>query len=251
MRALVLAIALATACSADPEPTDTATDTSDTAEAEAPDAVVISLQTRDGVTLAADYHALGASSGPGVVLVHMIPPNSRGDWPVAFRERLVDSGWAVVNIDRRGAGESEGVAEESYQGPNGKYDVEAAVKHLQSEGYGPIAILGASNGTTSMIDYAAWAGGEGLPEPAAMAFLSGGSYTEAQTAMSAVPRVPAAFLYPPNEAAWSEAQQEGAPDTWTFTAYPEGAHGTRLFTTSENEAVQSDLVQFLEGAFGG
>ena len=43
-------------------------------------------------------------------------------------------------------------------------------------------MIGASNGTTAMIDYMAWAQSEPTAVPvAAMGFMTGGTYTEAQT----------------------------------------------------------------------
>jgi len=212
----------------------------------APEGGVISLVTQDEVTLAADYHPVDTEGAPAVILLHMIPPsNTRADWPLTFRERLVAQGITVLSVDRRGAGDSEGVASEAYTGPNGKLDVEACASRLRDDGYGSLAIIGASNGTTSMIDYAAWAGEQGLPEPVALAYMSGGAYTTAQTSMADVPDVPAFFLYPPSESAWPEAQQSHDPGTWRFESYEGGAHGTRMFTTSVNEQVQEDLEGWL------
>lgn len=247
MRTLLIPLLLVVACGAD-TPTNNDTTETDPVAWSAPESGVIQLTTRDDVTLEADYQAAASEGAPAVILVHMIPPsNTRADWPQAFRDQLHAKGWTILNLDRRGAGGSGGVAQDAYQGEAGKYDVEAAAKKIAADGYGKIAILGASNGTTSMIDYAAWASSEGLPEPVGLGFLSGGAYTETQTAMSTVPKVPAAFLYPPNESAWPEAQRGLDPVSWTFTAYAQGAHGTRLFTTGERDAVTADLDAFLTG----
>lgn len=245
MRALLIPLALA-ACASEPTPSVDPTD--DVAGWTAPDSGVITLTTRDDVTLEADYQAASTEGASAVILLHMIPPgNTRTGWPEAFRNSLHAEGWTILNLDRRGAGGSGGVATEAYQGEKGRYDVEAAAKKIAADGYGKIAILGASNGTTSMIDYASWAASEGLPEPVGLGYLSGGAYTETQTAMADVPKVPAAFLYPPSEAAWPDAQKPLDPGSWSFTAYDQGAHGTRLFTTAENEAVSADLLTFLKG----
>lgn len=252
MRPLV-AFLLLTACSCSPDSPDTTdTDVVDTEDTDvswvAPDAGVITLETRDGVTLEADYLPAPTEGAPAVVLLHMIPPsNTRADWPASFRDQLTAKGWSVLAVDRRGAGGSGGIASEAYTGEKGRYDVEACAKRLAEDGYGELVILGASNGTTSMIDYAVWAPSEGLPEPVGLAFLSGGSYTEAQTAMEDVPKVPMAFLYPPAESDWPEAQQPLDPGTWSFTSYEGGDHGTRLFTTEVDARVQADLVAFIEG----
>lgn len=206
---------------------------------------VITVETRDGVTLEADFWA-GEPGAPGFVLLHMIPPsNTRTTWPRWFEKDLVREGYSVIAVDRRGAGGSEGVAVEAYEGPNGKYDVEACVLHLQGEGAGALAILGASNGTTSMLDYAAWAPGEGIPEAAALGFMTGGTYTENNTPMTEAPAVPAVFTYSTAEQGWSVDQQPLDPGTWSFLEYPEGAHGTQMFDAAPE--VGPDLIAFFTG----
>jgi pimeloyl-ACP methyl ester carboxylesterase len=216
----------------------------------APGGGQISLETSDGVTLEADYYPVEAEGAPGVVLLHMIPPgNDRTNWPVPFVRSLNEAGYAVIALDRRGAGGSEGVATEAYTGPNGKLDVDAAVAKLEADGYGDLALIGASNGTTSMIDYTVWAAGEGRPVPAALGFMTGGTYTEAQTEMSALPPVPAVFTFSTAERDWSEAQRPldpGGATSWTFHEYPDGDHGTRMFEAAP--AVADDLVAFLQAA---
>jgi pimeloyl-ACP methyl ester carboxylesterase len=215
----------------------------------APGVGVIELETRDGVTLEADYQPSQTQGAPGIVLLHMIPPgNDRNNWPVSFVDALAAQGWSVVRLDRRGAGGSEGNPVEAYEGPHGKKDVEAAVLRLDEDGYGPIAILGASNGTTSMVDYTAWAPGERLPEPVALGFLTGGSYTENQTAMDELPAVPSVFTYSTAESQWSVAQQPLDPGSWSFLEYPGGDHGTRMFAAQP--AVADDLVDFLVDILG-
>lgn len=220
-------------------PDTTDTDTSFTP----PPSEVVTVQTRDGVTLEADLYPTGIAEGPAFVLLHMIPPaNDRTGWPASFIDRLVDQRWAVLALDRRGAGASGGNPAEAYEGEKGRYDVEAAVLDLQARGYGDIAIIGASNGTTSMIDYTVWAGGEGLPVPVALGFMTGGTYTESQTPMSALPDLPAVFTYSTAERAWSEAQRPLDPGSWSFLEYDGGDHGTRMFEAKPE--VAGDLVDF-------
>jgi pimeloyl-ACP methyl ester carboxylesterase len=173
-------------------------------------------------------------------------PWTRTDWPDPFVESLHAQGLAVIRIDRRGAGESGGNADDAFDGETGRYDVEAAVQYLAANGLGKLAVVGASNGTTSLVDYAVWAEGENLPAVAAMAFMSPGSYTENQTAFADVPQVPALFQYPSNESAWPETQQAAAPDLWTFTEYTGTAHGTQLF--ADNDATAAELQMFLVDA---
>lgn len=214
-----------------------------------PGSGVITLTTSDGVALEADYYPSETAGAPGVVLLHMIPPsNDRTNWPTSFVHHLNTEGYAVLVVDRRGAGGSDGVAKDAYEGPNGKLDVAACAEKLAADGFGPLAVIGASNGTTSMLDYAVWAGGAGLPEPVALGFMTGGTYTEAQNPMSAAPAVPAVFTYSTAERAWSEAQRAVDPGGWVFHEYPNGAHGTQMFDAAPE--VEDDLVAFLAGALG-
>lgn len=222
-------------------PTATSGSTGPTAPAVAP--AVVRFDTRDGVTLEADLYR-GQPGGPGFVLLHMTPSGgwTRADWPRDFIDQLTARGWSVVAVDRRGAGGSGGVAVDAYVGERGRYDVEASVEALVDAGAGPIAIVGASNGTTSMIDYAIWAPEEGLPVPVALGFMTGGTYTENQHAMDALPPTPSIFMYATDEAEWSVAQQPRNPGTWVFRAYPGGAHGTKMFAAKPE--AQDDLVGF-------
>ena len=210
-----------------------------------PGAEVVTLTTSDGVALAADY-LRGPAGAPGVCLFHMIPPsNDRTNWPADFVASLHGEGWAVLVVDRRGAGDSAGVATEAYEGPNGKLDVDACMARLAADGAGPLAILGASNGTTAMLDYTVWAKAEGLVEPVAVGFLTGGTYTENQNRMDALGAVPAVFTFSTEEAAWSDAQRARDPGSWVFHEYPGGAHGTRMFAAAPE--VADDLIAFLQG----
>lgn len=230
-------------------PTPSTTHTSTPPEPTIPEPQVIDLPTRDGITLVADYWQADPGS-PAVVLLHMVPPsNDRTTWPLPFVRDLAAQGWSVIRLDRRGAGDSEGVAEEAYLGEKGRYDVEAAVLRLEADGAGDLAIIGASNGTTSMLDYTVWAPGEGLPPPVALGFMTGGTYTENNTPMSSLPAIPAVFTYSTAERDWSVAQQGLDPGSWTFLEYPAGDHGTRMFDAAPE--VRPDLVEFFLDKLGG
>jgi pimeloyl-ACP methyl ester carboxylesterase len=204
------------------------------------------LTTRDGVALEADLY-FGAPGANGVVLLHMIPPHwDRTSWPTEFLEALAEEGLNVCVPDRRGAGASKGVAEEAYTGEKGRYDVEACVKRLQDHGIGKLGVIGASNGTTSMLDYAVWAEGEGLPVPAFLGFMTGGSYTEKQTGVVLVEQIPAVFTYSSEEREWSHALH-GVSSKWVFHEYPGGDHGTEMF--KKRPDVLHDLMRGLLKGF--
>ncbi len=243
---------VALACSGtDPDgaPTPTETGTETDTPFTSPPSQVITVETRDGVTLEADLYPTDIAGGPAFVLLHMIPPgNDRTTWPTSFIDDLVAQRWAVVAVDRRGAGGSEGDPVDAYEGDTGRYDVEAVVLDLRDRGYVDIAIIGASNGTTSLLDYTAWAGDEGLPVPVALGFMTGGEYTENQNPMSALPPLPTVFTYSTAERAWSVAQQPLDPGSWSFLEYDGGDHGTRMFDAKPK--VGRDLVDFFVDILG-
>ncbi|MEN0061911.1 MAG: hypothetical protein AAGA48_07140 [Myxococcota bacterium] len=249
----MIALFALAACSSSNPPLETAVPNPAPTTAPSPDptpgpgdAEVVTLTTRDDVSLEADFYAADGTGGPAFVLLHMIPPgNDRGNWPASFISALSEEGWAVLALDRRGAGNSGGNATEAYTGPSGKYDVEAATLFLADRGYGDVAIIGASNGTTSMIDYTVWAGDNDRTVPVALGFMTGGNYTESQTEMSTVPQLPSVFTFSTAERAWSEDQRDLDPGTWSFQEYDGGAHGTRMFDAKPD--VTADLVGFFGG----
>ena len=206
----------------------------------------ITLTTRDGVDLVGDYYPADAAGRPGVVLLHMIPPSwDRTSWPDGFITALSSAGYSVLAIDRRGAGDSGGEAADAYEGEWGRYDVEAAAARLSDDGYGELAVIGASNGTTSAIDYAVWAGGEGLPVPAVVGLMTGGTYTEAQTDMAnfAALSIPTVLTFSTAERAWSASQEALNPGSWSFLEYGSGDHGTLMFSAAPE--VSDDLLSYL------
>ena len=210
-----------------------------------PEAGVVELMTQDDVKLVADYHPVDQQGAPGVVLLHMNPSGGfhRGNWPAEFITALNGAGYAVINVDRRGSGDSEGVARQAYTGEKGKWDVEACALRLQEDGYGELVLIGASNGTTSALDYSAWAGSQDLPVPTASVYMTGGGYTESQTSMEELPEMPVQFTYSTAEKAWSEQQMPLDPGSWQFDEYADGDHGTKMFEA--DPSVTQDIVDFL------
>jgi len=233
----VFAALVFVACSSRPPPVEPSTPGAESP----PDPQEVRLLTQDSVTLVADYYGVASDPGPAFALFHMIPPgNDRSNWPRRFVEALRDEGWGVRAVDRRGAGDSEGVPREAYEGDKGRLDVAASFGWLGDMGHDPIVLIGASNGTTSVLDYVV----EASPRsrPAAVGFMTGGGYTENQTRLADLPPIPAVFTYSTAEAAWSEAQKEHDPGTWAFLEYPGGGHGTRMF--DDKPRVTRDLVEF-------
>ncbi len=248
------------ACATTPDKADAPTDTVDDTDTEGVDAAcgadeqVVRFPTEDGVTLEADWRPAPAAGAGVVILVHMIPPgNDRSGYPRRVRDALAATGVGMLNLDRRGAGGSTGVAKEAYTGPGGQHDVAAAVQFVLGSACAPdrtkILLVGASNGTTSVHDYAA-APGADLPAPAAMAWLSPGTYTVLQNAVGSAARsVPLLWLFPTNEP-WSKDFVDGAPAAWTFVERGE-QHGTRMFDSADLEAsTLTDLVAFVRDQVG-
>jgi pimeloyl-ACP methyl ester carboxylesterase len=222
----------------DGDGTDAGTDTTPAGE--------VGFQTADGVDLVADWYPASQPDRPAVLLLHMIPPSwDRTSWPEGFISALQAEDWAVLVVDRRGSGDSGGSARDAYEGQGGRHDVDACVDFLGGEGAGGLAIIGASNGTTSMIDFVVRTGDGGALVPSALTFMTGGTYTENQSSMEEVAAVgvPAMFTFSTEERAWSVAQEPLDPGSWAFSEYGAGDHGTKMFAAAPE--VSADIVSFL------
>ncbi len=213
---------------------------------------VVTFTTEDGVTLEADLYVPATPSGAAAYLFHMIPPsNDRTNYPASFISALTDRGFVVLNVDRRGAGGSGGVATEAYTGPNGKLDVRAAVDFLAAHPCAPdrFVLVGASNGTTSVLDYTIFAASEPTAAlPAGLVFLTGGGYTENQNMISAnravLDPLPIDFVFSTAERAWSESHRDTASAAWMFDERTGGAHGTGMFEAVP--ATVSDVADWMQ-----
>lgn len=217
------------------------------------DEVVVELSTSDGLLLAADYQPAATQSRGAVVLLHMIPPsNDRTSYPPEVRAAIVEGDLSVLNVDRRGAGASEGIAQEAYEGPGGLLDVEAAIRFLVNPALpcpvdpSAIAIVGASNGTTSVMDYAV-GHDSSLPDPAAMVWMSPGTYTESQNRIpesrDVLDQRPLLWMYPSSEPYSTAFIDDGAP-AWRFVERGD-AHGTRMFDGGTlQEETTTELVEW-------
>ena len=205
-----------------------------------PEAQVVRFTTDDAIMLEADYYPV-ANGSPAVVLLHMIPPsNTRANYPVSFHEALYCRGITVLNVDRRGAGGSEGIAVEAYEGPKGALDAKGAVEWLLAQDLAPdatrIGVVGASNGTTTLLDFSVFSVRARIVEdPASLVFLSGGTYTTNQNMLdeAALGGAAALFVYPSSEAAWNQGVAATAPARWRFEEVDPGGHGTALLSDAE------------------
>jgi pimeloyl-ACP methyl ester carboxylesterase len=202
----------------------------------------VTFTTDDGVALEADLYPAGPGS-PAALLLHMIPPrHDRRDYPVRFIDALLLRGITVLNLDRRGAGGSKGEAREAYRGPKGWLDAKAAHDFLRRRpcpvDVARLACVGASNGTTSCVDFAVQAEKhEDVATPRAVVLLTGGGYTEAQHRFRdhrpLLEKLPLLFVYGTAEARWSLERKKGAPGAWRFQEErglsKAAGHGTLVF----------------------
>lgn len=205
----------------------------------------VTLTTDDRVRLEADLHLSGEASGPAAVLLHMIPPHhDRKNYPERFIKALTGRGLTVLNLDRRGAGGSRGQPKEAYRGPKGKLDAKAAYEYLSAHACpvdtGRIVYVGASNGTTTALDFAVHAAAEDtIQVPRGLVFLTGGSYTEAQSKFAkhraVLDTMPILFVYSAAESRWSASKKKNGAPKWEFVEV-EGlsrasGHGTKVFVS--------------------
>jgi hypothetical protein len=249
---------LALACGGGADGSDAGSDAGADAGADAPpldagctlpEPQVVHFTTDDGLMLEADWYPVAAGS-PAVVLLHMIPPaNTRANYPRTFLEALFCRGFTVLNVDRRGAGGSEGDPVEAYEGPNGLLDAKGAVEWLLAQTEAPdptrVGLVGASNGTTTLLDFSVFSVMvRTVEDPAALVFLSGGTYTTTQNALDAgaLGEAAALFVYPASEAAWNDSVAATAPASWRFVEIAPGGHGTALLTEApETEGLVADF----------
>lgn len=199
---------------------------------------VVTVATRDSVDIVADYYAASSVDRPLAVFVHMDPTGSsnRDNWPGEVLQPLVDADWAVMVPDRRGAGDSGGTAADAFETVAGAYDIEAVVLRAQEDGFGSFVLIGASNGTTSVLDYSALSADESWPAPDGFVMLSAVSSTTNNHAIADMPSVPAWFGFPASEADNNVPWQDADPGDWSFTEYDPGAHGTRMFGDAPDAA---------------
>lgn len=216
---------------------DTDSDTDGAAECAPAAGAVVELATDDGLALAADLYGAGVGA-PAAVLIHMHPPGgfTRADWPADFIASLVAAGLNVLVVDRRGAGDSEGDPDDA-PGPDGWLDAKAAYDFLAAETCSVdttrIVWIGASNGTTTALDFTiAAAADDALDDAAALVFMTGGPYTENQNLVSdhrdVLDAIPILFLYQASEGDWSLQFESGAGAGWEFVEVA-GGHGTDMF----------------------
>lgn len=205
------------------------------------DEVIVELTTADGVFLVADYLPAPVADRGAVILFHMAPPNyERANYPPRVREALAAPGVTVLNVDRRGSGDSGGDHEEA-GGVGALSDMEASVRFLLEGLACPVdetrlLLVGASNGTAAVLDYTVSRAAE-LPAPAAAIWMSPGGYTENNTDIDdhrdVMDPLPLLWLYPDDEP-FATNYVDDAPDAWRFVLNGD-EHGTKMFDQGQME----------------
>lgn len=112
----------------------------------------IELKTEDNVGIKADHYV--NPSGKGVILLHMFGKD-RTSWQ-GFAEYLQSNGYNALTVDLRGHGRSElkytDFKEEDFN--KMVLDVKAAKKYFNEKNINNIAIVGASIGANTALNYA-------------------------------------------------------------------------------------------------
>lgn len=215
----------------------------------------VTFATSDGVDLVADWRPATSPNRPLVVLFHMHPGgNDRSGYPKRVRNAIHDLDMGVLNVDRRGGGESGGVVDDAFTGVGGRLDMEASVSFGTDAARdcpvdaSRLMVVGASNGTTSALDYTVGHDAS-LPTPSALIWMSPGTYTESQNAIAdhrkTLDVIDIQWLFPTNEP-YSKDFQNGAPAGWSFVERGT-AHGTRMFDEAELEdQTLADMIAFFQ-----
>lgn len=217
---------------------------------------VVTFETEDEVTLVADYLPASEAGAGAVVLFHQIPPHfDRTSYPQRVLDAISATGVNVLNVDRRGVEDSTtGDAVDAYEGPGGRLDMEASVRFLLSDeracaiDSSRLVLVGASNGTTSVMDYTVGRS-EGLPATTAIIWLSPGQYTQNQNNIAdhreTLDSLPILWIHPDDEP-FSLDFVANAPSTWRFVQLENGTHGTGNFDEGVLEEQQlSEIVSWI------
>ncbi|MCC6451668.1 MAG: alpha/beta fold hydrolase [Acidobacteria bacterium] len=232
-------------------------------------AETVTIDTPDGVKLVGSFYKPQKPNSPALILMHQWTAN-RHTYD-SFAERMNQNGYAVLSFDGRGFGESVKNAD----GTEVKVDLEkgidpklllsdanSAVEFLSKQpnvDADKIGLVGASYGSSVAIMYAA-----DHPKIAAVVLLSPGvNYFDNLPTIPAIKKYgsrPILLVAAKDDADSADAveklmEDSGNPNAQA-TVYPDGGHGTLLFTrkNADNKTVAplADLMQkFLDKALKG
>lgn len=116
--------------------------------------IQLQLKTEDKKSIAASYYPSDNNNSTGLVLLHML--NSSRHSYDGFAESAQAMGFAVISLDFRGHGDSEGkwqnFNEEDFR--NMELDAKAAYNYLKSKKTAGVYAIGASIGANTAINFA-------------------------------------------------------------------------------------------------
>lgn len=228
------------ACAGSGAPTSTAP--ASTTAPEVPQATgrAVSFTAEDGITLGGRVFGSGDA---GIVLAHMYPADQTSWYATA--ESLARQGYLVLTFDFRGYGESSGTKDIDRL----DRDVDAAIRHLRSEGAWEIALVGASMGGTACLKVAEFYQALSSMRLAAVATLSAPVEFRGLSAAEAMPRlvVPLLFVAAEEDAGATGARQlqQLSGGNGTLLVVPGSDHGTDLLSGDQGERVYTQLLDFL------
>lgn len=201
----------------------------------------VQLTSKDGLQIVGNYY--GAPGESAVVLLHMMR-RSKADWD-GFAQRLQREGIASIAIDLRGHGESAGDlgAFQDQDFKNMKFDAQAAVSFLRTNGKAKIMVMGASIGANTALV----AADEDRDIMGAVLLAPGADYLGVVT-LDVARRFERPILVVLSK---DDVYYETGQEVWkamtgaqkVLKVYEKGGHGTWLFGTTDLEDV---LVDWLE-----
>jgi alpha-beta hydrolase superfamily lysophospholipase len=210
-------------------------------------AETLTIDTADGLRLAASWYPSNRPNPPGLVLVHMLGSNRQSWEPFAVRAQ--QAGYACIAMDLRGHGDSaqQASGRMTYRGFKREdwlaalQDIDAAKRVLLERGadLDNLAIAGASIGANLALHYAL-----AHPDIQSVVMLSPGlDYhgvtTESEIALAA--KIPVLLMTAKGDAYSATtcgALKQSAGGLCELREYDGSAHGTDLFATSSQSMDQ-------------
>ncbi|MBI4451147.1 alpha/beta fold hydrolase [Candidatus Woesearchaeota archaeon] len=208
--------------------------------APAMDKATAHLISDDGVRIA--YTFLPGAGETGIILLHMLDRN-RHDWDT-FAQQLQSAGYAVVAIDFRGHGDSQGKWKDFTDKDFNAMvkDVAAAKQFLAQQGAKRIIVIGGSIGANIALNYAA----TDKDVVGAVLLSPGLDYrgVKTESAMASV-RVPVLIVASEEDkySADSARKLAGMNTEAQLKIYAGAGHGTRMFDTTDLAQVSMDWLK--------
>jgi pimeloyl-ACP methyl ester carboxylesterase len=205
----------------------------------------VGFATDDGVRIVGDLFRPRAQDGSSraetcsAVLLHMFPSDRRSWRPLA--ESLVGRGFAVLAIDFRGYGDSEGERQidEIWR------DALAAVRFMRREGHTCLVLVGASMGGTAALIAAAREQVDGVVTLSAASTFMGLVIPPEALALISAPKLFVASQGDSSAAATAQQLYSQSPAPKRVEIVSGDEHGTDLLTGGQATIVRTAILDFL------